>query len=121
MRTFEELIVWQKARVLCRDVFTIAGSGPLGREFGLRDQICRASLSVMSNIAEGFGRYGRTEFRRFLVIARGSLYEVRSQLYVALDLGLIAPEVHARLIAQCAEVERLLAGLRNSLAPDPRG
>jgi four helix bundle protein len=116
MREFEDLVVWQRARVLCRQIHEVAGAGAFSRNFGLRDQICRAALSVMSNVAEGFGRYGRIEFRRFILIARGSLFEVRSQLYVALDLGYITESAHQDLNRACAEVERLLSALRNSLA-----
>ena len=80
---FEELIAWQKSREL-------TNGKEFGRDFGLKDQIQRAAVSIMSNIAEGFERAGRAEFHQFLVIAKGSCAEVRSQVYVALDAGYIS-------------------------------
>jgi four helix bundle protein len=119
MRTFEELIVWQKARVLCREVHQMARGAGRRMNYRLGDQMCRAAESVMSNIAEGFGRFGHAEFRRYLVIARGSLFELRSQLYIALDLGYLTAAEHSAFRDRCAEVERLLAALRNSLGRSP--
>ena len=71
----------------------------------------------MSNIAEGFGRYTRNEVRRFLSIARGSVAEVQSQLYLARDLGYLADSHHRTLNALCLEISRMLAALRTSLGP----
>jgi four helix bundle protein len=82
-RTFEELVVWQKARALAVLVYRATNDVSFARDYGLRNQIRRAAVSVMSNIAEGFGRYGRAEMRHFLSIARGSAFEVRSQVYLA--------------------------------------
>lgn len=118
MRDFEELRAWQKARVLCREVHAAAEQGRFRGNRPLRDQICRAAVSVMSNIAEGFQRYGHVEFSRFLVIARSSAAEVRCQLYVALDLGYLDEAAHDQLRARCVEVDRLIARLRNSLNRD---
>jgi four helix bundle protein len=115
MREFEEIFAWQKARSLCREIHAVAGAGQFGQNRVLRDQICRAAISVMSNIAEGFSRYGRTEFKRYLVVARRSAAEVRCQLYIALDLHYIDEETHQSLKGQCLEVDRLIAYLRNSL------
>lgn len=81
---FEDLLVWQNARTLNRDIY----SSTVGwKDYELKDQIRRASVSVSSNIAEGFDRGSKVDFARFLYIARGSVSEVRSQLYLALDLG----------------------------------
>ena len=88
-KRFEDSEAWQKARELARAVYAMSSEGPFARDFGLRDQIRRSAVSVMSNIAEGFERGVDTEFRRFLAIAKGSAGEVRAQLYVALDAGLI--------------------------------
>ena len=85
MKSFEELIVWKEARNLANEVYAFCEEGPLSRDFGLRDQIRRAVVSVMSNIAEGFERETTAEFIRFLYIAKGSAGEVRSQLYLARD------------------------------------
>src|SRR3954466_10846731 len=84
---FEELIAWQKARVMTREIYWATESGKFARDFGLKDQIRRAAVSVMSNIAEGFERGGRAEFHHLLCVAKASCGEVRSQLYVATMLG----------------------------------
>lgn len=83
---FEDLIAWQKARELTKQIYFLTMKGPFSKDYGLRDQIRRAFVSVMSNLAEGFDRSGRTEFHQFVVIAKGSCAEVRSQMYVALDV-----------------------------------
>ena|SRR5208282_4613966 len=86
---FEEIESWKKARVLTNEIYQVTSLGGFARDFGLRDQIRRASVSAMSNIAEGFERGGNREFLQFLSNAKGSAGEVRSQLYVALDAGFI--------------------------------
>lgn len=86
---FEDIEACQRARQLAEAVYAVTSEGKFARDFGLRDQIQRAAVSVMSNIAEGFERGGDVEFRRFLAIAKGSAGEVKAQLYVALDAGLI--------------------------------
>jgi len=82
---FEDLHIWQKAREICQNVFELCKHENFARDFILKDQIKRSSGSVMDNIAEGHGRDGNTEFKHFLSIAKGSLNEVKSQLYRALD------------------------------------
>jgi four helix bundle protein len=84
-RSFEDIEAWQKARSLTSRIYSESNSGKFQRDFGLRDQIRRASVAVMSNIAEGFERAGNKEFLQFLSIAKGSAGEVKSQLFVALD------------------------------------
>ena len=112
---FEDLIAWQKARELTKLIYALSGDGAFGRDFGLRDQIRRASVSVMSNIAEGFDRASRPEFHRFLVIAKGSCAEVRAQLYVALDTQLISEEQFHGAKELAEETARIIAGLRKSV------
>jgi four helix bundle protein len=85
LRQFEDIEAWQKARELTRAVYDCSKVGLFSRDFGLRDQMRRASVSVMSNIAEGFERGGKGEFVQFLAMAKGSAGEVEAQLYVALD------------------------------------
>ena len=82
---FEDIEAWRQARVLCGEIYRVSGKGPFAKDFGLRDQIQRASVSIMSNIAEGFERSGTGEFIQFLTIAKGSAGEMRSQLYIAFD------------------------------------
>ena len=109
---FEELIAWQKARTLTDLVYRVSGSGEFAKDWGLRDQMRRASVSIMSNLAEGFERGGRAEFRQFLVIAKGSCAEVRAQLYVALDAGYLDKERFNEINAVAEETGRIVNGLR---------
>ncbi len=112
---FEELIAWQKARVLTREIYEITRIGAFARDFGLSGQIQRAAVSIMSNIAEGFERGGRGEFHQFLSTAKASCAEVRSQLYVALDVGYLEEQKFHSLLRQAEEVARIVGGLRASV------
>ncbi|MFC1868085.1 four helix bundle protein [Thermodesulfobacteriota bacterium] len=112
---FEDLVAWQKARELMKQIYFLTNKEPFSKDFGLRDQIRRASVSIMSNLAEGFERSGRPEFHQFVVIAKGSCAEVRSQLYVALDVGCITQECFDQLFSLAIEVSRILGGLRSAL------
>jgi four helix bundle protein len=112
---FEDLRVWQKARDLSLAVYNASAGGRFARDPALRDQVRRAAVSIMSNIAEGFERYSRTEFRHFLSIARGSAAEVRCQLHLAHRLGYIAESDYATLNQSCLEISRMLAKLRSTL------
>lgn len=112
---FEDLIAWQKARLLAAEIYRLTGSSPIAKDYGLRDQIQRAAVSVMANIAEGFERGGNAEFHQFLVIAKASCAELRSHLYVALDTGYIDQQVFNETLAQAEEVGRLVGGLRASV------
>ena len=112
---FEHLDAWKEARALTLEIYRVSGQGVFGADFGLRNQIRRASVSVMSNIAEGFERFSPAEFRHFLRIALGSAAEVRSQLYVALDLGYLSQQEHERIAAGCRRVSRIVAALRSSI------
>jgi four helix bundle protein len=114
---FEQLDVWQKSRSLAVAIYKTSSHGTFARDFGLRDQLRRAAVSVMSNVAEGFGRFTRPEFRRFVTIARGSAAEVQSQLYLARDLGYLTEAEHQDLNSRCLEISRMLAALRTSLDP----
>lgn len=118
VRRFEDLIAWQKARRVTAEVYRLTRETPLGRDFGLRDQMCRAAVSVMSNVAEGFERPSRKEFRHFLAIAKASAGELRSQAYVALDAQYLSREQFRRLLGDTTEVARVISGLRTSIRPD---
>jgi four helix bundle protein len=113
---FEDLIAWQKARALTREIYSVSRAGAFARDFGLGRQIQRAAVSVMSNIAEGFERGGRAEFHQFLSTAKASCAELRSQLYVALDAGYLNQAEFDRLIGVAAEVGRVVGGLRAAVA-----
>lgn len=111
---FEELIVWQKARLLNQAIYQMT-AGQLHHDFSLRDQMRRANISIMSNIAEGFERETKADFARFLSIAKASCGELRCQLYVALDAGHITDEAFTAIRTQCEEVSRLIHAFRNAL------
>jgi|GEM_PF-316015 len=115
MKKFEELIAWQKARLLAAAIYAMTSSPAFNRDYGLRDQIRRACVGIMSNIAEGFEREGAAEFNRFLVMAKASCAEVRSHLYIALDIGYISREKFDSIHCQSEGVARIIGGLRSSL------
>jgi four helix bundle protein len=107
---FEDVEAWKKARELTKLVYQVTRSGEFSRDFALRDQIRRSSVSTMSNIAEGFERGGNREFRQFLVVAKGSAGEVRSQLYVALDAGFVMQKQFDDLYGITMDSSRLISG-----------
>ena len=112
---FEELIAWQKARELTRMIYDATRQGHFAKDYGLSGQIQRAAVSIISNMAEGFERGGRHEFHQFLSTAKASCAEVRSQLYVALDVGCLDKAAFDQLMQQAEEVGRIVGGLRASV------
>jgi four helix bundle protein len=92
IRKFEEIEAWQKARELAKEIFKASNQGEFSKDFKFRNQINSAACSCMDNIAEGFGRAGRSEFVNFLSVSNGSVNEVKSQLYAALDREYISKE-----------------------------
>jgi len=114
VRRFEDLIAWQKARELTRDVYLATSEGRFSRDFGLASQIQRSAVSIMANIAEGFERKRSGEFHQFLSIAKASCAEVRSHLYVAVDIGYLTQEQFAGLMDRAQETARVVNGLRSS-------
>ena len=115
---FEDFIAWQKARKLTVGIYRVTSQGSFARDFGLKDQIRRAAVSSMSNLAEGFERGRPAEFHQFLSIAKGSCAELRTQLYVALDVGYIDRGTFEDLMAQAIEVGQIPGGLRLQLSVD---
>jgi len=112
---FEDIVAWQKARILVRRVYRFADCEPCAKDFRYCGQIQAAAVSVMSNIAEGFERGGNREFRQFLYVAGASCAEVQSLLYVALDLAYISKSEFEELNALAKEVSRIIKALRASL------
>jgi four helix bundle protein len=112
---FEDIVAWQEARVLTRQIYQLSGSGNFNHDLGLRDQIRRASVSTMANIAEGFDCESKKEFARFLEIARRSVVEVQSLLYVALDVGHIDEVTFTAFYTQAATVHKLIGTLRRAV------
>src|SRR6059036_2108632 len=109
-RKFEDLVAWQKARELTMTVYRVTALGAFGKDFVLRDQVRRSAVSIMSNLAEGFERGGRSEFHQFLSIAKASCAELHSQFYVALDAQYLDRPAFLRLLSQAEEVARIIGG-----------
>jgi four helix bundle protein len=109
---FEDILAWQKAKVMTLKIYTLFKDL---KDFGFKDQICRVSVSVMNNIAEGFERKSDNEFKHSLFIAKGSCGEVRSMLYLANELNYIGKEEYSFLINLSNEVSKIISGLIKSL------
>lgn len=107
----EDMLAWQKAKRLTIEIYKITNEPLFSKDFGLKDQIRRAAVSVPSNIAEGFGRGGTNEFKNFLSISKGSLYEVKTQLIIAFELGLVDEKLKEQLILNIEEITGMISGL----------
>ena len=112
---FEDIQAWQKARELNKKIYDITRNSHISKGFFLRDQIRRASVSIMSNVAEGYGRRSKKEFANFLNMAHGSAAEVQSHLYIALDLGYISQQEFDELYEKTDEVSKMLQSFMNYL------
>src|SRR6266536_1571092 len=118
MATFsrlEDIQAWQKARLLTKQVYKATANGKFAQDYGLRNQIQRASISIMANIAEGFGRRSDKEFANFLNMAHGSVAEVQSHLYVALDLTYVSQATFNQLNGLLEEISRMTLVLAQHL------
>lgn len=118
---FEEIEAWKTARQLTNLIYKMSDQGTFAKDYGLKDQIRRASVSAMSNIAEGFESRTDTQFINYLGHAKGSAGEVRSQLYVALDLKYIAQEQFAEAYEFADKTSRQISRFINYLETHPRG
>jgi len=118
-RSFEDLWIWQQARVLVPEVYLDFGdSSPAGRDFGFRNQVQRSAISIMNNIAEGFERMTDTDFARLLDIAKGSTGEVRSMYYAAQDLKYVPTDVAEERRTRCRQIGSAISALASHLRPD---
>jgi four helix bundle protein len=115
IKKFEDIESWKRARTLTKRIYEVTASGKFAHDFGLKDQIRRASVSILSNIAEGFERGGDKEFLQFLAIAKGSCGEARAQLYVALDQEYISVVRFEALTSSATEVSQLISGFMKYL------
>ena len=115
VRKFEDLIAWQKARVLTKQIYLLSKQAPFSKDFGLSGQIQRAAVSIMSNIAEGFDRASSKEYLQFLAIAQSSCSEVISHLYVAYDIDYLPEPQFLKLRSQVEEITRIIGGLQRSI------
>lgn len=115
IKRFEEIQSWQKARGLSQAIYNITKNSELSKDFALRDQLRRSGISVMSNIAEGFARRTNKEFINFLGPAHGSVAELQSQLYIALDQQYISKEQFHTIYCLAEETSKLIQGLAKYL------
>jgi four helix bundle protein len=109
---FEDILAWQKAKKATLKIYSLFKQN---KDFGFRDQICRASVSIMNNIAEGFERRSDKEFKHFLFMAKGSCGEVRSMLHLAPDLKYMNESDYSQLVDQYNEISRIISGLIKTL------
>lgn len=114
-KRFEDIVAWQKARSITQRIYSLSNRGDFAKDFSLRDQMKRASVWIMANIAEGHGRRTGPEFANFLNIARGSAVELQSHLYVALDLSYISEIEFQEVYAQLEEVSKMTISLAQYL------
>ncbi len=112
---FEDIEAWKVAREITNLIYQVSSNGNFGKDFALVNQIRRASISIISNIAEGFERNGDREFIQFLTIAKGSCGEVRAQLYIALDQNYIDEKQFIFITGKLIEISRMLSGLMKYL------
>ena len=111
IESFEDILSWQKGRELVKEIYRVTSKSPFSKDFALREKIRKACISIVSNIAEGFERKTDGQFIYFLNVAKGSAAEVKSQLYLALDLKYIDKEEFDYLIDKISEISKLLYGL----------
>ena len=118
IRSFRDLVAWQKAYALGLAVYRLTVQMPREERFGLTQQVRRCSVSVSSNIAEGYSRSGRSDYARFLKVARGSLYECDTQLMLCADFEYVSREDNLQVKQILDECERVLAGLIRAIDSD---
>ncbi len=118
-KTFRDLLVWQKAMELTTEIYRLTEKFPKSETYGLTSQIRRATISIASNIAEGCGRSTKRDFRSFVDIARGSSYEVHTQLLIAARLNYITADTLKQAEPMVVEIAKMLTGLSNYLIQAP--
>jgi four helix bundle protein len=115
MGSYQDLRVWHRAMALVEAVYAVSAAAPFDRDWGLRNQLRRAAVSVVSNIVEGFERGARKEFARGVTIAKGSCGEVQAQLHIAIRVGYLSVEAGRPVLALATEVSSSLARLRAAI------
>jgi len=120
VESFEDLRVWQKGIELVKQIYLVTEEGKLSKDFGLRDQLRRVSVSVPTNIAEGFERYSRKEYLNFLNIAKASAGEVRSLLRVAVEVGYLEQQIYTQLYNQARELSGMLSNQIQAINQSPK-
>ena len=117
IKNFTEIDAWKEARILTRNIYSITNKSPFSRDFGLKDQMTRAAVSISSNIAEGAERDSKLEFIRFLHIAKGSAAELRTQMYIAHQVGIITNDVQTELSEKLSNVQKLRQNFSAAYSP----
>ena len=115
MKTYRDLIAWQKSMTFVADIYQVTVKFPQEELYGLTSQIRRSSIAIPSNIAEGYGRNSRKDYSRFISIAIGSLYECQTQLELSFNLNYCTENVFDKIYEQAREIERMLSSLRYKL------
>ena len=115
IKSYRDLMVWQKSKALVKSIYALSKDFPKEEAYGLTSQIRRSAISVPSNIAEGYGRRSTSDFIRFLRMASGSLYELQTQVEIALDLEYVKKETCQRVFADANEVEKMLSSFIRKL------
>ena len=116
IKTYRDLIVWQKAMQLVSNIYFETKEFPKDEQFGITSQLRRCSISIPSNIAEGYGRFSTKDYLRFLKVARGSLFEFQTQIEICKNLSYLSPDQFKKLNEQSREIERMLSALIKSIA-----
>ena len=119
IRRFEDIVAWQRARILVSDIYRVSSSRPFWRDFAFRNQVRKSAVSIPSNIAEGFERFTLPEFHHFLSIAKGSCGELRTQLYIARDVGYLDEITLEPLMNEVEAVSNIIGRLRGSIEKKP--
>ena len=117
MKNYRDLVVWQKSMKLVSEIYRHTKSFPEDERYGLTLQLKRSSISLPSNMAEGYGRNSTQDYIRFLRIANGSLFELQTQLEIALNLGFLTDESFSLLFESSREIERMLSSLIRKISP----
>jgi len=115
IKTYRDLLVWQKAMALVTEIYGVSKAFPQVEAYGLTSQLRRCAVSIPSNMAEGYGRNSKQDYLRFLQIAAGSLYELQTQVEIARNLGYLDRDAAERLYALSREIERMLSSLIRKL------
>ncbi len=115
VKTFEDLIIWQKSIVLTKQIYVITRKFPKEEIYGLSNQLRRASVSVASNIAEGYGRITRNDYKRFLSFSFGSSFEIQTQLIIGMEIGLINNEDFNESMMLSKEISAMLYAIMKKL------
>lgn len=115
IKSYRDLIVWQKSMELVRNVYLFTNEFPKEEQYGLTNQLRRCAVSIPSNIAEGYGRNATGDYKRFLQIAVGSLYELQTQIEIAFQLNFLAEKMFNSTVALCTEIDKMLYSLIKKL------